>query len=147
MDEQVRRPIVVGVDGSPRSTDALRRAHDLSVRMDRPLRAVTAWHFPTTFAEFPPIEWNPQKDAEQALEDALAAAFGSDVPSGLQRLVVQGQPAKVLVDESRAAEMLVVASRGKGGFAGLLLGSVSSAVAAHAHCPVLITHGEAPESA
>jgi nucleotide-binding universal stress UspA family protein len=137
---QPRKQIVVGVDGSPRSMDALRQA-DL---MGCSLKAVTAWQYP--MLRFPPIQWDPEVDAEDVLSQTVTDAFGGEVPADLERAVVQGQPAQVLTEASRGAEMLVVCSRGRGGFAGLLLGSVSSTVAAHAHCPVLITHWEQDEA-
>ena len=61
----------------------------------------------------------------------------------IERRVVEGAPATVLVDESRQADLLVVGSRGHGGFAGLLLGSVSQQCAHHAACPVVIVHATA----
>ncbi|NKX53984.1 universal stress protein [Arthrobacter sp. E918] len=79
-------------------------------------------------AEVPAIGWNPQEGAEQVPAGALAADFDGNVPADLDKAVVEGQQAHVLAEASRGAEMLV--------------GSVSTAVAAHAHCPVLITHTE-----
>src|SRR3954449_548758 len=102
------------------------------------------WQYP--MLGFPPIQWNPEEDAKGVLSQTVIDAFGGEVPPDLERAVLQGQPAEVLAEASRGAEMLVVGSRGRGGFAGLLLGSVSSAVAAHAHCPVLITHWEPGEA-
>ena len=55
--------------------------------------------------------------------------------------LVQGHPRSTLIEESKSADMLVLGRRGHGGFGGLLLGSVSSACVAHAHCPVLVVHG------
>lgn len=140
MGEQytVHKIIVVGVDGSPRSKDALRQAQRLAEATGCHLKAVMAWQHSTL--GFPPIAWNPEEDAEDVLTQTVSDAFSGEVPADLERAVVQGQPAYVLAEASRSAEMLVVGRRGRGGFAGLLLGSVSSAVAAHAHCPVLITH-------
>lgn len=137
---QARKLIVVGIDGSPRSMDALRQAQRLAELMGCSLKAVMAWQYP--MLGFPPIQWNPEEDAKDVLSQTVIDAFGGEVPSDLERVVVEGQPAQVLADASNGAEMLVVGSRGRGGFTGLLLGSVSSAVAAHAHCPVLITHWE-----
>jgi nucleotide-binding universal stress UspA family protein len=78
--------------------------------------------------------------AERALEKTLREAHAETDSVEIERRVVEGRPARVLVDESRDAELLVVGSRGHGGFAGLLLGSVSQQVAHHASCPVVIVH-------
>ncbi|MDD0857766.1 universal stress protein [Arthrobacter alpinus] len=63
-------------------------------------------------------------------------------PEGFSGVCVRGTPARVLMEHSKSAQMLIVGSRGHGGFAGMLLGSVSSACAEHAGCPVLVVHGE-----
>ncbi|MHB1172123.1 MAG: universal stress protein [Lacisediminihabitans sp.] len=67
--------------------------------------------------------------------------FGDDRPSWFQAAVREGSTTQVLIEQSKGAEMLILGSRGHGGFVGLLLGSVSAACAEHAHCPVLIMHG------
>ncbi|OZC75284.1 hypothetical protein CH251_11015 [Rhodococcus sp. 06-462-5] len=77
---------------------------------------------------------------QRALAEATAAAFGTDLPAGLKQVARQGSAAKALLEASHDAEILVVGSRGHGGFVGLLLGSVSSQCAEHAHCPVLVVH-------
>ncbi|MFD1213491.1 universal stress protein [Arthrobacter sp. GCM10027362] len=138
---QARNRIVVGVDGSEGSVAALRAARDLARLKGCSLEAVTAWHYPVVVSDFPAIQWNPEDDAAAILAEAVHEAFGADVPPGLRQTIAEGQPARVLAEASRDADMLVVGSRGRGGFAGLLLGSVSSTVAAHARCPVLIVHG------
>jgi nucleotide-binding universal stress UspA family protein len=79
---------------------------------------------------------------KQVLDDAISATFGNQPPAGMQRHVREGGAAKVLLETAEGATMLVVGSRGHGGFAGLLLGSVSANVAEHAKCPVLIIHGD-----
>jgi nucleotide-binding universal stress UspA family protein len=90
---------------------------------------------------YTPDAWNPEADATQCLTDSIDDAFGTERPTGLRLLVREGLPAKVLLDESRGATMLIVGSRGHGGFSGLLLGSVSASCAEHATCPVLVVHG------
>ncbi|MCC3281944.1 MULTISPECIES: universal stress protein [Arthrobacter] len=136
-----RKLIVVGVDSSALSIVALQTARRLAELLQCRIEAVTVWSHPIALtAPVASAEWSPRVDAEEALNESILKAFGDDVPEGLTKLAVSGQPVQVLVEASRNAEMLVVGSRGRGGFAGLLLGSVSSAAAAHAHCPVLIVH-------
>ena len=140
MAEASRKRIVVGMDGSEESLHAMRTAARLAKLMDCRIQAITVWEYPAMLATpFPTTEFSPRVEAEQALAEAVDAAFeGQGIPEGLTREAVAGQPARVLMEASRGAEMLVVGNRGRGGFAGLLLGSVSTALAAHAYCPVLI---------
>ncbi|MFF5626170.1 universal stress protein [Microbacterium sp. NPDC012755] len=133
--------IVVGVDGSESSVEALRYAAPLAEVLNAPLEAVITWTYPPFTPADLLAEWHPEQDAEQILADAVTAAFGEEPPSGLTRTVLQGPPAATLIDVSETSGMLVLGSRGHGGFVGLLLGSVSAACAEHAHCPVLIVHG------
>lgn len=142
--------IVVGVDGSPLSIEALKWAARLEPTLGGPITAVAAWHIPASaagFAEYPGVGWNPEEDAATVLEGALKDAFGDQRPAGLTARTVQGRPAQVLVEASRDASMLVVGSRGLGGFMGMLLGSVSRACAEHAACPVMVLHAPGDEKA
>ena len=133
--------IVVGVDGSPHSQQALRWAAHLAAVFGARLDAVTAWEFPVMYGWSVPSDWDPAQDMDKVLGDTLRAVFGDQPPAGLRRQVREGGAAKVLLEASQGATMLVVGSCGHGGFAGLLLGSVSANVAEHASCPVLIIHG------
>lgn len=135
--------IVVGVDGSPASVQALRWAVLQAQRTSAGVQAVTSWQTPGQYGfEFPgePVDW--ADIASQTLETALKEA-GHGGLVDVQSVVLHGHPAKVLVDASARAELLVVGSRGHGGFAGLLLGSVSEYVIAHAPCPVLVIRDQA----
>lgn len=134
--------IVVGVDGSQHSQQALRWGAQLAAIFGARLDAVTAWEYPPSYGWAPvPTEWNPGQDMEKVLDDTVQAVFGNQPPAGLRRQVREGGAAKVLLDACEGAIMLVVGSRGHGGFAGLLLGSVSANVAEHASCPVLVIQG------
>jgi nucleotide-binding universal stress UspA family protein len=136
-------PIVVWVDGSEPSRAALRWAAHFAGIFGAALHVVTAWEYPPSYgwAAIAP-EWDPAQDTKKALEDTARAVLGEETPTGMQLLVRKGGAAKVLLDASEKAVMLVVGSRGHGGFAGLLLGSVSANVAEHATCPVFIIHGD-----
>ncbi|MEA5453228.1 universal stress protein [Sinomonas sp. JGH33] len=140
--------IVVGVDGSPLSIEALRWARRLAPSVGGPITALSAWQYPATWAmgAYPTLDWSPEADAKEALERALQEAFGADRPAGLTAEAVAGSAAHVLVEKSRKATLLIVGSRGLGGFMGLLLGSVSAACAEHAVCPVLVLHGTEHEA-
>lgn len=134
--------IVVGVDGSDSSIAALRYGARLADALDARLEAVITWSAPP-FIDYSSIAgWSPEVEASAVLDDALEQAFADTPPRGLVRTVLPGLPAATLISQSRDAEMLVLGSRGHGGFVGLMLGSVSAACAAHAQCPVLIVRGE-----
>lgn len=135
--------IVVGVDGSPQSRQALRWAAQLAATFGAPITVVTAWEYPTVYGVATPLtSWNPEDDMRQVQDQVIAGVFGDDPPRDLGRVLQPGSTAHVLLQASEDALMLVVGSRGHGGFTGLLLGSVSAAVAEHASCPVLIVHGD-----
>jgi len=135
--------IVVGVDGSEPSQQALRWGAHFAAAFGARLDAVIAWEFPSSYgwASVPP-DWNPGQDMEKVLEDTVPAVFGDQPPAALHQQVREGGAARVLLEACKGATMLIVGSRGHGGFAGLLLGSVSSNVAEHASCPVLVIHGD-----
>lgn len=131
--------IIVGVDGSEPSVRALKYASTLATALDASLEAVATWA-PPPLDPMAMIEWSPQDTAEEVLDGAIHDAFGGHPPAGLERTVAPGPPARTLIELSDRCDMLILGSRGHGGFAGMLLGSVSAACAAHAHCPVVIVH-------
>lgn len=131
-------PVLVGVDGSKHSIDALRYAADIAAAVRASLRVVTMWEFRVLGLYYPPDEWSPQTDALKVLNASIAAAFDGALPPGLVKELVEGPTVKTLVEESRHARMLVLGARGSGGFARLRLGSVGAACARHAHSPVLL---------
>lgn len=130
--------IVVGVDGSDQSIDALRHAKQLADALGHTIRVVIAWEWPITYTEFADLAWDPEQDALTIAGDVVNAVYGTR--DAVPVAAVKGPAAKVLIEASENAFMLVVGSRGHGGFAGLLLGSVSSACAEHAQCAVLVVH-------
>lgn len=133
-------PILVGVDGSEPSIGALRGAARIATALETPIEAVTTWEYPVMGDGYYPVDGSPEEDAKAILDAAIATAFPDGAPADLRRTILHGSAARVLIKHSSAASMLVLGSRGHGGFAGLLLGSVSAACAAHAHCPVLVMH-------
>jgi len=135
------KKVVVGVDGSDQSVGALQYAARLAESFDARLLVVGAWSIPSLGAEAPPLD--PElidSGMREAVEGSVATAFGGAAPEGLEIKIVNASAAQALLDASEDAELLVVGSRGHGGFAGLLLGSVSMTVAEHAKCPVLVFH-------
>lgn len=136
--------IVVGVDGSDNSQHALRWAIDRARRTGGRIRAVHAWHIP--YSAFGPGPLGapsiPGDTLEQYSEGLLDAALGTVEDEignvAVERVVVEGPAARVLLEEAAGADLLVVGSRGTGGFAGLLVGSATDQVATHAPCPVVV---------
>jgi len=132
--------IVVGVDGSASSRKALCWALRYAKLTGAEIEAITAWEFPPSYG-WAPVAYGSaefEEDASKILAEALAetSAAGADVQ--VEPVVRHGHPADVLVRAAQGADLLVVGSHGHGGFAGLLLGSVSLHCVHHAPCPVLI---------
>lgn len=132
--------IVVGVDGSDQSLSALRRGVVMAERLGTSLAGVTVWEYPQAWPGFDPGGWSPEQDAHTIADDAAREVFGGTPPEWYSSVIRMGSAARQLIAESEGAEMLIVGSRGRGGFTGLLLGSVSRSVVEHADCPVLVIH-------
>lgn len=147
---QASNRIVVGVDGSEPSRNALRWAVLIADMTDASIDAIAVWQM-SKAASGPgwadvPVEWDKTKETSDVLSATLREVLGEELPPKLNAVVHQGNPAKVLLDASTGARMLIVGSRGRGGFVGLLLGSVSATCSAHASCPVLVVHGDIPST-
>ena len=132
--------IVVGVDGSEPSREALAWAVDEARLRGGRVVAVTAWEFPIlTTGGLETVSMDQAAFASVAtnlLNQTVDAVAGGDVP--IQRTVSHGSPAKVIIDAAEGADLVVVGSRGLGGFTGLLLGSVSAHLVHHCPCTVVV---------
>jgi nucleotide-binding universal stress UspA family protein len=139
--------IVVGVDGSPESDAALRFAHAEARLRGAALRIVCAWEPATAsyageaFAATPDAFLEAERHADDVLRAALAQLPQDELQ--VQAVAIEGRPADVILDESGAADIVVVGSRGRGATKRLLLGSVGSELAHHVRCPIVIvpSHG------
>lgn len=132
--------IVVGVDGSSSSLEALSWAARLADLTDSVLEVVTTWEWPASYGWAVPVpaDFDPEADVQRMLESAVAHVRAAYPGLRIDPRVVSGHPAPVLVEASKGADLLVVGSRGHGEFVGMLLGSCSEHCATNAHCPVLI---------
>jgi nucleotide-binding universal stress UspA family protein len=139
--EWIMGRIVVGVDSSQTSLKALRWALEEARLRGAELELVHAFPRPElvgmTMVVTLPSDEELREASEQVLAEALAAVGGADGLAVTQR-VGAGGPASVLVEAAKDAELLVIGSRGLGGFRGMLLGSVTQQVIAHAPCPVVV---------
>jgi nucleotide-binding universal stress UspA family protein len=132
--------IVVGVDGSESSLDALRWAVDEGRRRHWAVKAVLAWTQPyvgRVYGRFADPAWL-QEQAEQRLDEWLQEELADVTDVVVSREARKGSAAGVLLDAAREADLLVVGSHGHGGFSNLVLGSVSQQCTHHAPCPVVI---------
>ena len=134
--------IVVGVDGSEQSQEALRWAAAEAKLHEEPLEAVMAWgyldqhHVPAESQRFEPDY--DERHARAALAHYVTEVLGPDAADDIGLRPTCDLPARALLEAGRDAAMLVVGARGRGGFASLLLGSVSQKVLHHATCPVAV---------
>jgi nucleotide-binding universal stress UspA family protein len=142
--------IIVGVDGSKGSASALEFAIQEAHVRGADVKAVAAWEVPATAYNmgFIPVPIDPsdyEKIARDMLDKTLEDTVSPTSDVSVTPILREGHPADVLVAEARGADLLVVGSRGLGGFKGLLLGSVSQQCAHHAPCPVaIVPNGSRP---
>ncbi|MEU2548096.1 universal stress protein [Streptomyces roseolus] len=133
--------IVVGVDGSGPSLEALKWAAGQAALTGDALHAVISWEYPASWATLMPgvpPEFDPERLAGQILDQSLTEALTPEQAAAATRTVVSGNPAQALIDQARGAELLVVGDRGYSGFKAAVLGSVSTNVTQHAPCPVVV---------
>jgi nucleotide-binding universal stress UspA family protein len=168
MAEARQAVVVVGIDGSEGSSKALAWAAQEARMRGAVLRVVHAWRLPwlsdaASLQAWPPVgrgglgvrDEKVYEDfraevvsmasgepgaAEASVASQIAAVLGPSPDVALERNVKEGRAAQVILEAAEDADLVVVGSRGREGFVGLLLGSVSSQVAQHAHCPVTIVH-------
>ncbi len=137
--------LVVGVDGSASSRAALQWAYDVALAQNAELTTLMTWRPVPPPPSGSASTYNPEYDdtdqaavAEKELLEIIRDELGDDPAVLIRPKVLAGRAAKALIDASQDADLLVVGSRGIGGFAGMLLGSVSQHVAAHAACTVVV---------
>ena len=133
------RPVLVGIDGSDSSKQALRAGARMAEALGAPLSAVMFWEGPPVYEGWGAVDpGTPPAGTEERLRSAVAEAFGAEVPASLSARLAHGRPAARLVAECDHALVLVVGRHGHGGVRAGALGSVSGACVSHARCPVLV---------
>ncbi len=144
-----RGPVVVGVDGSPASDRATEFAFAAAAARGVPLVAAHTWTDTSMGTVFGltgvSVDWESLLgEEERALADHLAVWQSRYPQVEVRALVTVERPVRTLLEQSAGAQLLVVGSRGRGGFAGMLLGSTSQAVLHHALCPVAVVRASVP---
>ena len=132
-----KRLIVVGVDGSDESIEALRRASRLARLLAFRLSIVGVWD-ERGQGRLTALGWDGKQEAENMLAYATREVFGSALPPRFETRLIAGNPADRLIELSQDAEMLVLGKRGHSALTDLVMGSVSEKCANAAHCPVLV---------
>jgi nucleotide-binding universal stress UspA family protein len=142
--------IVVGIDGSHNASHALEWAMNEAAIRKAALTVMTVNSVPASYWTGAPVELPGDQDRVAEIRKTAEAAvatcageLGADRPESVTVSAISGFPAHALIDASSGADLLVVGSRGGGGFAPLVLGSVCNQVVHHAHCPVVVVQGPA----
>jgi len=148
LPDHVTGALVVAVDDSPPALEALRFAGELAEGLGQPLTVLSVWNFvnghgPAAQGDEPPSEAAWQAEAEHRLDALLAA---NPLPGvEVRPAVVHGNTTPTLLAATHVAHQLVLGSRGRGGFTGLLLGSTSDQLVRHASCPVTVVRRASSE--
>lgn len=136
------KTIVVGVDGSPGSQEAVEFAAREAAAHGATLRLVSAWEIPPSVLSNggvpSEIYDNLEAEARRTLDAAAARVLEIDPTVAVEQRTVEGHAGNALVDEAETADLVVIGRRGHGALTELLLGSISHQVADHARCPVVI---------
>lgn len=136
--------VVVGIDGSPDSKQALRWAVAQAERTGAEVEAITAWEVPLTILIVPTAtEADYAEHASRVLAQTLDDVLSEEPPVVVHARTIQGRPARVLSRQAQGADALVVGSHGRGELPGMHLGSVASYCVHHAPCPVVVLRGAA----
>ncbi|MEU7531454.1 universal stress protein [Saccharothrix sp. NPDC042600] len=135
-------PVVVGVDGSPASEEAVDFAFEAASSRNAPLKAVHVWSdflVDGPYGSRLTVDWDQVEAAEERVLAERLAGHAEKYPDVVvERLVVRDRPVRALLAAAEGARLLVVGSRGHGGFTGMLLGSTSQALVHHATCPLAV---------
>jgi nucleotide-binding universal stress UspA family protein len=135
------KPVLVGVDGSRNSTAAIEIAFEEASRRKVSLIALHAWS-DTSGLALPSVGWDGIRDSEDALFAESLAGWAERYPDvSVRRVLVYDKPVRSLLEESENAQLVVVGSHGRGGFAGMLPGSTSTALLHSVECPITVVHG------
>lgn len=139
------KPVVVGVDGGPDSIRALEWAAEYARDVRAPLIALTAYEPTAVVGPYAMAGWESpetlEENARTMLADVVRDTLGEN--ADVAQYALRGHPAEAIIAASKDARLIVVGSRGRGGFKGLLLGSVSQHVVPHSLCPVVVLpHGD-----
>jgi nucleotide-binding universal stress UspA family protein len=141
---ELERRIVVGVDGSASSKAALAWAAQQAHLTGAVVEAVTAWEFPAAYGyPVPVLDTDLEELATKTVEEAIAEVMAGANAVPIRYKVVEGNAARALIGESDGADLLVVGSRGHGGFVEALLGSTGQHAVHHATCPVVVIRDSA----
>ena len=134
---------MVGVDGSPSSREALRWAVRQAALTGSVVDAVIAWRDPASYGGYAWLmaDTSYAQLAAKTLSEAVASTVEAGSGVTVRQRVIEGHPARVLLDEAEGADLLVVGSHGRGGCPGMLLGSVSLHCIRHSPCDVLVIRG------
>lgn len=128
--------VVVGVDGSAESIEALKWAANYGKAVGAKVCAIKSWHYPWAMQTAPEqIDASVEEQIKSELDQAISQA---EVDIDVERSVREGHASLVLVNASKEADLLVVGSKGHGAFHGMLLGSVTQHCAQSSFCPVVV---------
>ena len=141
--------IIVGIDGSAHSARALEWAFKEGALQHAAVTVITVnsvpaspWSGNPLLLAQDPAELEKMRQAAEEMAVKVASQLGEPQPASVTVRASNGFPSKELIDASRDADLLVVGSRGAGGFARLMVGSTSDQVVHHAHCPVVVVRSE-----